>query len=281
MKWIVTVAGIREIISSWRREGLTVGFVPTMGYFHDGHLELMREAKKENDRVVVSLFVNPTQFGPNEDLKSYPKDANRDKLMAESVGVDAIFAPTTEEMYPEGYQTWVEVEKLSNGLCGAGRPGHFKGVTTVVTKLFMIVMPDRAYFGQKDAQQLRVIRRMVRDLNIPLEIKPIPIVREPDGLAMSSRNVYLTPPERKAALVLSRGLAVVEKMALSGEREVAQLRQKMLEILQAEPMAETEYLQFVDDENLEPVEQVQQPVLVALAVRIGKTRLIDNLVIVP
>jgi pantoate--beta-alanine ligase len=280
LKLIATLDEIRSIVKDWRKKGLTVGLVPTMGYFHDGHLKLMKEAKKENDRVIVSLFVNPTQFGPSEDFNCYPKDMNRDKLVAESVGVDVIFAPTKEEMYPESYQTWVEVEQLSQGLCGASRPGHFRGVTTVVTKLFMILMPDRAYFGQKDAQQLRVIRRMVRDLNIPIEIRPVPIVREPDGLAMSSRNVYLSPAERRAALVLSRALTVAEKMALSGEREVVQLRQKMLEVLQAEPMAKTEYLQFVDDETLEPVEKVQQPVLVALAVRIGKTRLIDNIVIV-
>lgn len=279
MKWVETIHDAREAIAAWRSEGLTVGFVPTMGYFHEGHLTLMREAKKENDRVVVSLFVNPTQFGPQEDLSRYPRDAARDREMAESVGVDLIFAPEAEEMYPEGYQTWVDLGDLTEGLCGASRPGHFKGVATVVTKLFMIVGPDRAYFGEKDAQQLRVIRRMVRDLNMPLSIRPVPIVREPDGLAMSSRNVYLSSEERKAALVLSRSLFNAKELAAAGEKNVSSLKEAMMELIGAQPLAVLDYLEFVDEETLRPVQRMERPVLVALAVRIGKTRLIDNAVI--
>ncbi|HHZ19373.1 MAG TPA: pantoate--beta-alanine ligase [Firmicutes bacterium] len=279
MIWVDTIAELRKIVSGWRREGLTIGLVPTMGYFHEGHLSLMRHAKAENDRVVVSLFVNPTQFGPNEDLDRYPRDHARDRSLAEGVGVDLIFAPLPGEMYPEGFQTWVEVTGLTQGLCGKSRPGHFRGVTTVVTKLMMLVGPDRAYFGEKDAQQLRVVRRMVRDLNIPVEVRPVPLVREADGLAMSSRNVYLSPEERQAALILSKALFAMRDRVQAGETDVHSLREGMESMIKAEPLVQLEYLEFVDDETLEIVERVERPVLVALAAKVGRTRLIDNLVV--
>lgn len=279
MKWVETIDEVRKLVTSWRKEGLTVGLVPTMGYFHEGHQTLMREAKKENDRVVVTLFVNPTQFGPKEDFSRYPRDAARDREMAEAAGADVIFAPTVEEMYPEGFQTWVDLGELTQGLCGTSRPGHFRGVATVVTKLFMIVGPDRAYFGEKDAQQLRVIRRMVRDLNMPLIIRPVPIVREADGLAMSSRNVYLSLEERQAALVLSKSLFLAKELMQAGQRDVGIIRGKMLALIRGQSLAVIDYLEFVDDETLKAVECIERPVLIALAVKIGKTRLIDNMVI--
>jgi len=250
-----------------------------MGYFHEGHLTLMREARKETDLVVVSLFVNPTQFGPNEDFKSYPRDLDRDAAMAENVGVDMIFNPSVEEMYPQGYSTYVEVEGITGGLCGASRPGHFRGVTTVVTKLFNIVQPDRAYFGMKDYQQLKVIERMVRDLNMPLEIVSVPTVREPDGLAMSSRNTYLSPQERQAALVLRKALDYAQELVGSGLRDGGDLCARVQEFIGREPLASIDYVAVVDPDSLQPVDRIGDRVLVALAVRIGKTRLIDNAVI--
>jgi pantoate--beta-alanine ligase len=281
MQWATTIAEVRATVAAWRKEGLSVGLVPTMGYFHEGHLTLMRTAKKENDRVVVSLFVNPTQFGPSEDFDRYPRDHERDKTLAEGAGADLIFAPTPAEMYPEGYQSWVEVTELSQGMCGASRPGHFRGVTTVVSKLFMIVLPDQAYFGEKDAQQLRVLRRMAKDLNMPLEVKSVPIVREGDGLAMSSRNIFLSPEERQAALVLSRTLFDLRERVADGQLDVAELDQAARRMIAAEPLVQLEYLVLLDDETLKPVKNVGRPVLAALAARVGKTRLIDNVTLIP
>lgn len=279
MTWLETIAELKTEISRWRRAGLSVGLVPTMGYFHEGHLALMKQARAENDRVVVSLFVNPTQFGPTEDLDRYPRDHDKDRRLAESVGVDMIFAPSPEEMYPPGHKTWVEVTGITQGLCGNSRPGHFRGVTTVVTKLMMLVGPDRAYFGEKDAQQLRVVRRMIRDLNIPVEVRSVPTVREADGLAMSSRNIFLAPEERQAALVLSQALFFAGDRARAGETDVDNIRRCMVEMIENEPLVKMEYLEFVDDDTLEGIKQVNRPVLVALAAKVGQTRLIDNIVI--
>lgn len=281
MQWIESIAETRAIIAEWRRQGLSVGFVPTMGYFHEGHLTLIREAKRENVRVVVSLFVNPSQFGPAEDLERYPRDHERDRALAEEAGADLIFAPQPTTMYPEGYQTWVEVTELSQGLCGESRPGHFRGVATVVTKLFLIVLPDRAYFGEKDAQQIRVIRRMTQDLNIPVDIKPIPTVREADGLAMSSRNVFLSPEDRRAALVLSKSLFLLRDRVANGERDAVRLGEAMRDMIATEPWVELEYLALVDDGTMEPVQSIDKPVLAALAAKVGKTRLIDNITVRP
>lgn len=279
LEWIETIAEMRKHLAGWRRAGRSIGLVPTMGYFHRGHLSLMERARRENDRVVVSLFVNPTQFGPGEDFERYPRDPDRDRALAEAAGVDAIFSPSPGEMYPQGFQTYVEVTELSQGLCGASRPGHFRGVATVVTKLFNIVQPDRAYFGEKDAQQLRVVKRMVRDLNLPVEIIPVATVREPDGLAMSSRNTYLSPEERRAALVLSKSLFYARERVEGGECDVCRLKAEMREIISREPLVDLEYLEFRDSENLQPVSAVKGEVLIALAARVGKTRLIDNITV--
>jgi pantoate--beta-alanine ligase len=255
-----------------------VGLVPTMGYLHDGHLSLVRQAREECDQVVVSIFVNPTQFGPKEDLGKYPRDLERDMKLIEPY-TDLLWNPTPEIMYPEGYQTWVEVEGMTRPLEGAMRPGHFRGVTTVVAKLFNAVQPDKAYFGQKDAQQAAVIRRMVRDLNFPIEIVVCPIVREPDGLAMSSRNVYLDSQQRPAATVLSRSLREARKAYDNGERDAGTLRQIMKDTLASEPLAEVQYVSCADYETLEELEAVNRKALLSMAVFIGKTRLIDNLVL--
>lgn len=276
---------IREV-RSWtklaRADGKTIGFVPTMGYFHEGHLSLMRRAKAECDLCVVSLFVNPTQFGPHEDYQRYPRDFHRDAAMAESVGVDLLFAPDVAEMYPEGYQTYVEVTEVTQRLEGAARPGHFRGVATVCAKLFNIVQADRAYFGKKDYQQLKVIERMVQDLNLPLEIVPCETVREPDGLAMSSRNVYLNPEERRAATVLYRALCAGRDAVLAGERDGEKVRQTIEEVLATEPLVQPEYVDVASAENLKPLTTLQGEVLLSLAARVGIARLIDNLtVLVP
>lgn len=276
---------IREV-RSWtklaRADGKTIGFVPTMGYFHEGHLSLMRRAKAECDLCVVSLFVNPTQFGPNEDYQRYPRDFHRDAAMAESVGVDLLFAPDVTEMYPEGYQTYVEVTEVTQRLEGAARPGHFRGVATVCAKLFNIVQADRAYFGKKDYQQLKVIERMVQDLNLPLEIVPCETVREPDGLAMSSRNVYLNPEERRAATVLYRALCAGRDVVLAGERDGEKVRQTIEEVLATEPLVQPEYVDVASAEDLKPLTTLQGEVLLSLAARVGVARLIDNLtVLVP
>ncbi|HLN61091.1 MAG TPA: pantoate--beta-alanine ligase [Symbiobacteriaceae bacterium] len=275
-----TVAGVREAVKAARRTGKRIGFVPTMGYLHDGHLALMRQARAECDFVVVSIFVNPTQFGPGEDFDRYPRDLERDQALCQSVPVDAIFHPSVAEMYPPGSLTRVQVSGITETLCGASRPGHFEGVATVVTKLFNIVAPDVAYFGQKDAQQVAVIRRMVRDLNMDLEIRPVPTVREPDGLAMSSRNAYLSPEDRQAALVLSRSLQLAQARVAAGGRDLAAIRSEMAALIAAEPRATIDYVSIVDYDTLQPVDRLLEgKALAALAVRFGKTRLIDNCVL--
>lgn len=279
MEVIMSVSKMQSRAMQLRSEGKVIGFVPTMGYFHEGHLSLMRRAKSECDIVIVSIFVNPIQFAPGEDYERYPRDIERDLRMADEAGVDIVFYPSVEEMYPEGYVTYVNVEKLTEGLCGAFRPGHFRGVTTVVAKLFNIVMPHRAYFGEKDYQQLVVIKRMVRDLNFPIEIVPCPTVREEDGLAMSSRNAYLSPDERKAALSLSRGLMAAEKLFVSGERDAAKLKRAVEEHLCSSELVRPQYVEVVDAETLEPVERIERDAVIAVAAFVGKARLIDNVIL--
>ena len=278
MKIITTIEELRPIIKGWKREGLTVGLVPTMGYLHDGHKSLIVKAVAENDKVVVSDFVNPTQFGANEDLSSYPRDIERDAALCEAAGADIIFHPEPEEMYYPDKCTFVDMDKLTKGLCGKTRPVHFSGVCTVVSKLFNIVTPDRAYFGQKDAQQLAVIKRMVRDLNFDITVVGCPIVREADGLALSSRNTYLSDTERKAALILNKSLTLGKEMIEAGEKDAAKVREAIIKNIETEPLAKVDYVEIVDNENLEPVQTIDVPCLVATAVYIGKTRLIDNFV---
>lgn len=273
-----TVQEVREQVKAWRKEGLSVGLVPTMGYLHEGHKSLIDKAVKENDRVVVSVFVNPIQFGPSEDLASYPRDLNRDAKLCEDAGADLVFHPEDGEMYFDDFCTYVDMDDLTKGLCGKTRPTHFRGVCTVVSKLFHIVAPDRAYFGQKDAQQLAVIRRMVRDLNFDMEIVGCPIVREADGLAKSSRNTYLNEEERAAAVVLHKGLNAGEELLKSGETDAARIINAVREVIEGEPLAKIDYVELVDWNTLKPVDAVQAEVLVAVAVYIGKTRLIDNFI---
>jgi len=276
-----TVEEIRQTVKKARNQGLTVGFVPTMGYFHEGHLVLMREAKKSCDFVVVSIFVNPLQFGPQEDLARYPRDLQRDLDLAEKVQVDAVFYPENEEMYPAGFSTVVEVEGITENLCGRSRPGHFKGVATVVTKLFNIVSPDKAFFGQKDAQQALVVKRMVKDLQMSLEIVVVPTVREDDGLAMSSRNVFLNPSERKAALCLKKSLETAGQMVELGEQDVSKILSAVRKIITDEPPAVIDYVEILSLPDLKPVANLSGPALLAMAVRFSKTRLIDNTVLCP
>lgn len=276
MQTVSTLADLRSTRLSF--SGI-VGLVPTMGYLHDGHLSLIRRAKEECDHVVVSIFVNPTQFGPREDLSKYPRDPDRDLSLIEPLGADLVWMPTAEMMYPQGYQTWVEVEAMTRPLEGAMRPGHFRGVTTVVAKLFNGVQPHKAYFGQKDAQQAAVIRQMTRDLNFPIEIVVCPIVREPDGLAMSSRNVYLDPEQRKAATVLYRSLSAAKEAYESGERGAEKLRQIMKDVIASEPLAQMQYVSCADYDTLEELEKVTGKTLLSMAVFLGKTRLIDNFVL--
>lgn len=269
-----TVAETRALVKSWRKEGKTVGLVPTMGYLHEGHASLIRKCREENDIVVVSVFVNPTQFGPNEDLEAYPRDFERDSALCESLGADLIFHPEPEEMYQDPC-AFVSIETLSENLCGKTRPIHFRGVCTVVSKLFHIVAPDKAYFGQKDAQQLAIIRKMVRDLNFGIEIVGCPIIREEDGLAKSSRNTYLNPQERQAALCLSRAVKRGQELIAPGMDSEAVLKE-MRAVIEAEPLARIDYVSMVDALTMRDVEKVDRDVLVAMAVYIGKTRLIDN-----
>ena len=278
MEVVKEKARIREIVEEARAAGRIVGLVPTMGYFHEGHLELMRRARAECDLVVVSLFVNPTQFGPGEDLQAYPRDFDRDRSMAESVGLDYIFNPEPSEMYPQGFSTHVEVEGLSDILCGAIRPGHFRGVATVVAKLFNIVPAQRVYFGQKDAQQLAVIKRMAADLDFALEVVAVPTVREEDGLAMSSRNIYLTGRDRDDALVLARALRTAAGMIEAGERDVSEISEAMQGVFDALPSVNLEYIAICDTIYLQPLEELHGEVLIAVAARVGKARLIDNMV---
>jgi pantoate--beta-alanine ligase len=280
MKTFSEISQIRAALEAERDAGKSIGFVPTMGYFHQGHLSLMHAARGECDVVVISIFVNPSQFGPGEDFASYPRDIERDKKLAEAVGVDYAFVPSVEEIYPDGYSTYVTVEgSLTQELCAAGRPGHFRGCASVVTKLLNIVQPDKAYFGQKDAQQAIIIKKVVEDLNMPVEIAVCPIVREEDGLAMSSRNVYLSPEERKAALVLFRSLRKAEEMVNTGEREAPKIREAMENMICSEPLANLEYVAICDTRNLKEVEKVDGETLIAVAARFGRARLIDNTII--
>ncbi|HLO16989.1 MAG TPA: pantoate--beta-alanine ligase [Anaerolineales bacterium] len=276
---MLTVITLTDLRSTRQSYSGTVGLVPTMGYLHDGHLSLVRRAREECDHVLVSIFVNPTQFGPKEDLSKYPRDLDRDLSLLEPLGTDLVWMPTAEIMYPPGYQTWVELEGITRPLEGAMRPGHFRGVTTVVAKLFNAVQPHKAYFGQKDAQQAAVIRQMVKDLNFPLEVVVCPIVREPDGLAMSSRNVYLDAEQRKAATVLYRSLRAAKNAYENEERSAEKLRQIMKDVLATEPLAQMQYVSCADYDTLEELETVTGKTLLSMAVFMGKTRLIDNLVL--
>ena len=279
MKIAGTVAEVREQVKQWRKEGLTVGLVPTMGFLHEGHKSLIDRAVKENDRVVVSVFVNPTQFGPNEDFESYPRDMDKDSALCEAAGASLIFHPEPSEMYLDGYSTFVDMSTLTGGLCGKTRPIHFRGVCTVVSKLFNIVTPDRAYFGQKDAQQLAVIRHMVRDLNFGIEIVGCPIIREEDGLAKSSRNTYLSKEERQAALILSKSIFMGKKLVEDGERDSAKVIKAMTDMINTEPLAKIDYVDVVDFSTIEKTDVIKGETLVAIAVYIGKTRLIDNFIV--
>ena len=279
MKVVKTIAEVREQVKAWKAEGLRVGLVPTMGFLHEGHQSLIIKAVEENDRVVVSDFVNPTQFGPKEDLASYPRDIERDAKLCEEAGADLIFHPEPAEMYAPDYCTFVDMDGLTKGLCGKTRPTHFRGVCSVVAKLFNIVAPDSAYFGQKDAQQLAVIRRMVRDLNFDIRIVACPIIREEDGLAKSSRNTYLNAEERAAAVVLSRALNKGKALIESGEQSAAKVKDVIMEELCKEPLARVDYVEVVDADSIESIKELKGNVLVAIAVYIGKTRLIDNIIV--
>lgn len=275
-----TIAQVRAQVAAWKKEGLTVGLVPTMGYLHEGHASLVDEAVRQCDRVVASDFVNPTQFGPNEDLEAYPRDFDRDCALLEEHGCAMVFHPAVEEMYAPGAATYVEIlSDMPKQLCGKTRPIHFRGVCTVVSKLFNIVTPDKAFFGQKDAQQLAIIRQMVRDLSYGIEIVGCPIVREADGLAKSSRNTYLSEAERQAALVLSESVFLGQKMVAEGETDANKIVAAMTEHIQAQPLAKIDYVSAVDGVTMDPVEQIAGTVLVAMAVYIGKTRLIDNFIV--
>lgn len=278
MEIAYTVEDVKSQVRQWKKEGLTVGLVPTMGYLHEGHESLIKRAVAENDRVVVSVFLNPTQFAPNEDLASYPRDFEADTKLCEGAGAALVFHPEPSEMYAEDACTFVDMTAVTKELCGKSRPIHFRGVCTVVNKLMNISMADRAYFGQKDAQQLAVIRRMVRDLNMNVEVVGCPIVREVDGLAKSSRNTYLSEEERKAGLVLSQAVKLGQKLVAEGEKSAAAVTGAMSELISAEPLAKIDYVSMVSWDSIEPVETIEGPVLVAMAVYIGKTRLIDNFI---
>ncbi|RKD33175.1 pantoate--beta-alanine ligase [Thermohalobacter berrensis] len=278
MQIVKTIKEIRNEIKRAKSSGKSIGYVPTMGFLHDGHISLIKRAHKENDFVVVSIFVNPTQFGPSEDYESYPRDLNRDANLAEKAGADIIFAPSVKEMYPDGFSTYVKVYgNISKKLCGQSREGHFKGVTTVVSKLFNIVTPDRAYFGQKDAQQLAIIKKMVKELNYDIEIVPCSIVREKNGLAMSSRNTYLNTEERKAALILSKSLFKAKEMIENGENNPEKVRNFIIENIKTEKLTEIDYVEIVNADTLDNIDKIKGKVLIALAVKIGQARLIDNI----
>ena len=279
IKVIEMIAEMKELVSKVKRQGKTIGFVPTMGFLHEGHLTLMRKAAEKTDFVVASIFVNPLQFGVGEDFEDYPRDLERDIRLAESAGVSLMFTPGVNEMYPGGYGTTVEVGNLTDKLCGRSRPGHFRGVTTVVTKLFNIVEPDIAFFGQKDAQQAAVLKKMAADLNMNLEIEVVPIVRETDGLAMSSRNNYLSPEERKAALVLSQGLELAQNLVEAGVRKTAELISEITDFINREPRARIDYVEILSFPGFAETENMDGRVIIALAVFIGGTRLIDNMVL--
>jgi pantoate--beta-alanine ligase len=270
---------VRALCEKNRRAGNRIGLVPTMGALHEGHLSLVRRAGELSDFVTVSIFVNPTQFGPREDFTTYPRDLERDVRLLETAGAHLVFAPDAASLYPEGYATWVTVERIADGLCGASRPHHFRGVATVVTKLFNIIRPDVAVFGRKDAQQAAIIRRMVRDLDLGIDIEIAPIVREPDGLAMSSRNRYLNPRERAEAVVLSRALSSAEELVRGGMTDAAAVKARVRGIIEKSPVAEIDYVEIVDPDDITPLDTISGDALLALAVRIGGTRLIDNMII--
>ena len=271
VKTIAEIRALRQKLSG------TVGFVPTMGYLHEGHLALVKQARIENSAVIVSIYVNPAQFGPREDFGTYPRDLNRDQELLRGGGVDIVFVPSDGEMYPPEFSSWVDVEKVTERLEGASRPGHFRGVATVVAKLFNTVQPSRAYFGQKDAQQVVVIKRMVADLNMNLEVVVVSTVRESDGLAMSSRNIYLSPKERQAATILFKALTLARQLSQGGEKDAEKIRRQMTSLIQKEPLAQIDYVSIADAETLEELSLLDRPALASLAVRIGKTRLIDNM----
>ncbi|MBE5968934.1 MAG: pantoate--beta-alanine ligase [Lachnospiraceae bacterium] len=279
MKVVHTIKEVRQEVENWRKEGKSVGFVPTMGYLHEGHQSLIANSVKDNDKTVVSVFVNPMQFGVGEDLESYPRDLEKDTKLCEETGADLIFNPEPEEMYAKGFCSFVDMNGLTKELCGKSRPIHFRGVCTVVSKLFNIVRPDKAYFGQKDAQQLAVIKRMVADLNIAVEVIGCPIIREEDGLAKSSRNTYLSAEERKAALILSKSIFAGKKMVEEGMRDSKELIKAMTDIINTEKLAKIDYVDVVDFETIEKCDKIQGETLVAIAVYIGKTRLIDNFIV--
>jgi pantoate--beta-alanine ligase len=279
MEVIRDIDTLRKHIKEARKQDKTIGFVPTMGYLHEGHLSLLRKSSTENDLTILSIFVNPLQFGVGEDYEEYPRDLENDGAQAKEAGCDIIFAPTVKEMYPKGYATFVDVERLTEELCGASRPGHFRGVTTVVAKLFNIVTPDLAYFGQKDAQQALVIQRMARDLNMDLGIIIMPIIREQDGLAMSSRNIYLSPDERKQAVILSKSLFMAEQEIKNGQRDAKTISDFIVNSISTAPLAKIDYVKIVDTEEVKPVQTIDGQILIALAVRFGKTRLIDNIIV--
>lgn len=276
MKIVKTVEEIRNQVKEWRKEGFSIGFVPTMGYLHEGHASLIKKSSENNDKTVVSVFVNPMQFGANEDLDSYPRDIEHDSKIVEESGGDIIFNPEPDEMYKDGFSSFVDMTVLTQELCGLSRPVHFRGVCTVVTKLFNIVKPDRAYFGQKDAQQLAVIKHMVRDLNMDIEIIGCPIVREENGLAKSSRNTYLSDDEKKSALILSKTVFMGIDMVKNGERDCNVILDAMKKNIESEPLAKIDYVKIVDLDTMQIIEKIDRPSLCAMAVYIGKTRLIDN-----
>lgn len=279
MKVVGTIKEVRELVKEWKKNGETVGFVPTMGYLHEGHGSLITKARENNDKVVVSIFVNPMQFGPTEDLDSYPRDLEKDSKFCESLGADLIFHPEPEEMYHEDFSSYVDMSVLTEELCGLSRPVHFRGVCTVVTKLFNIVQPDNAYFGQKDAQQLAIIKHMVQDLNMDINVVGCPIVREEDGLAKSSRNTYLSPEERKAALILSKTVKLAKELIDAGEKDADVVVAKMKDNIETEPMAKIDYVKAVNGLTMQQQKEIKAPMLIAKAVYIGKTRLIDNMIL--
>ena len=276
MESIESIADMRQIRS---KISGTIGFVPTMGYLHEGHLELVCRARAENDVTVVSIFVNPAQFGPGEDFEKYPRDPERDLALLEEIGVDYVFTPSPLEMYPSGFDTWIEVHQVTRPLEGAARPGHFRGVATIVAKLFNIVQPTRAYFGQKDSQQCIVIRKMTADLNMPVEIIIVPIVRESDGLAMSSRNVYLSREQRSQAPVIYRSLQLARQLWIEGEKNAAEIKRNMTAMIQEQPLANIEYISIADTDTLEELETVRPPALLSMVVKFGRTRLLDNIIL--
>ncbi len=279
MQVIHQISELKKTIKETKEKGLSIGFVPTMGFLHEGHLFLMRTARKENDLLVISIFVNPLQFGEGEDLEEYPRDLTKDRELAYEVGCDLVFAPPVQEMYPPRYATFVDVERLTGNLCGATRPGHFRGVTTVVTKLFNLVQPDRAYFGQKDAQQALVLKKMVNDLNMNLELIVLPTVREEDGLAMSSRNSYLSPQNRREAAILYRSLQQAQEMVAGGERDASVIKETITMTIKNNTSALIDYIEITDTRNIKPLAILEGECLIALAVKFGETRLIDNLLV--